>query len=292
MTPHFIAVDWGTSRLRAYLVGADNSVIAETASDEGMAKLAKNDFAAVLARHVDPWRKAHPGLKVLMAGMVGSRNGWCEAPYVACPAPVLAIAAGGSRVRMADGDEALIVPGLCCVNDGVADVMRGEETLILGAGIESGTVVLPGTHSKWATLRNGRIESFRTYMTGEFFALLTGHSVLRLLAEEPEDQAGFAKGLAASARPGGLTHQAFAARAEVLLGALSGRQVKPYLSGLLIGNELRAVSDNTKTALVVADRGVAANYCAAMEALGIAVRLMPPRDCLVAGLARVLAAVK
>jgi 2-dehydro-3-deoxygalactonokinase len=290
MTPRFIAVDWGTSRLRAYLVGDNNRVLAETASEEGMAKVPKDGFAAVLARHIDPWLQAYRGLKVLMAGMVGSRNGWAEAPYVACPAPVLAIAGGGARVRMAGGGEALIVPGLSFDNDGIADVMRGEETLILGTGVESGTVVLPGTHSKWAWLDNGRIEKFRTYMTGEFFALLTGHSVLRLLAEEPEDQGGFAKGLAASARTGGLTHQAFAARAQVLMGALSGREVRPYISGLLIGNELRDVSDNTNRAIVVADGGIADNYREAMAALGMTVRLMTPRDCLIAGLARVLAA--
>jgi 2-dehydro-3-deoxygalactonokinase len=290
MSARFIAVDWGTSRLRAYLVGDGNAVLAETAGEDGMAKVPKDGFAAVLDRYIGPWLAANSDLSVIMAGMVGSRNGWAEVPYVKCPAPVLAIAGGGIKVRMANGDDALIVPGLSCRNDGIADVMRGEETLILGTGVTDGTVVLPGTHSKWATLANGRIESFRTFMTGEFFALLTSHSVLRLLAEEPDDQASFAKGFAASARPGGLLHQAFAARTEVLLGGLTGHQVRPYISGLLIGNELRTVSDNTKQVTVVADGQLAENYRLAMTVLGMTATLMPPRDCLISGLARILAA--
>jgi 2-dehydro-3-deoxygalactonokinase len=291
MTPRFIAVDWGTSRFRAYLVGSGTSVLAETASEEGMSALAKDQFAPVLSRHVGAWLAEAPGLPVVMAGMVGSRNGWAEAPYVACPAPAIAIAHGGVRVQMADGCYALIAPGLSCRNDGIGDVMRGEETLILGTGVESGTVVLPGTHSKWARLRNGRIESFRTYMTGEFFALLTTHSVLRLLSEEPEDQEGFAKGLAAAARPGSVLHQAFAARTEVLLGTLSGREVKAYLSGLLIGNELRHVTEETANLIVVAEGRLGQNYLDAMKWLGMTARLMAPRDCLIAGLSRILAAV-
>jgi 2-dehydro-3-deoxygalactonokinase len=282
-----IAIDWGTSRFRGYLV-VDGEIIDRMASDEGMAATAKDAFAAVLMKNCAGWLSRHPQAPITMAGMVGSRNGWMEVPYAQCPAGPEDIARSAGRVLAADGVSASIIPGLLCRNDGIADVMRGEETLIIGCGAEEGTVIQPGTHSKWARLSKGRIAGFRTFMTGEFFALLSQHSILRLLAEPAVDNAGFAQGLEAAERPGGLGHIAFSARARVLDGTLKGRDVAAYLSGMLIGLELReATADASGPLFLIADGRMAENYAAAIARRGLVARLFAPEDCLVKGLARI-----
>ncbi|MCE1236901.1 MAG: 2-dehydro-3-deoxygalactonokinase [Hyphomicrobiales bacterium] len=291
--PVCVAVDWGTTRFRAHLVGGDGRLLAGVASDDGMSRVAAGAFEGVLTRLCGLWLRDHPGIPVLMAGMVGSRNGWREAPYVACPAEPASIAAGVLTFEIAGGVRVDIVPGLV-VDDTIADVMRGEETQILGVGVDDAIVVLPGTHSKWAVLRKGRIETFRTYMTGEVFALFTGGSVLRLLAEPPADaaaeRAAFRRGLAAASAPGGLLANAFQARAGVLTGRLAPQDVEPYVSGLLIGSE---ISEATKSApadlpvLLVADGVVATNYREAIEAAGRSVAVVDPERAFVDGLIRI-----
>jgi 2-dehydro-3-deoxygalactonokinase len=277
----FIAVDWGTSRLRAYLVDGAGAVVDRVGAEDGMAKVAPGAFAATLARHIAAW---DPGLPVIMAGMVGSRNGWREAPYAACPADVAAILNGALRLDAEAGRPVWLLPGLSCRDDGVSDVMRGEETLILGAGLRDGLVILPGTHSKWAALRQGRIVSFRTFMTGEFYGLFREHSILRLLAKEPEAPSGYAKGLAAARREGGLTHLAFSARTGVLAGDLSPEEVLPYLSGLLIGGEIRNAASAPEPAVLVAEGTIADTYDEALMAQGFAPRLIAPEDAFIAGI--------
>ena len=131
-----------------------------------------------------------------------------------------------AQVDLGDGLSGMIVPGLTARDSaGVPDVMRGEETKLAGCGVADGIVVSPGTHAKWVRMAGGTIEGFATYMTGDFYGALTDHTILGKLAEEPEDEAGFARGLEASKRPGGLTHLAFSARTLVLMGELPGAQV-------------------------------------------------------------------
>jgi 2-dehydro-3-deoxygalactonokinase len=277
----FIAVDWGTSRFRAYLVDGAGSVLDRVGSQEGMSAVAPGAFPEVLARHIGAW----PRLPVIMAGMVGSRNGWREVPYAACPAGAAEIAGGALRLEPVDGRPVSILPGLSCRNDGIFDVMRGEETLILGSGLADGAVILPGTHSKWARVKSGRIVSFRTFMTGEFYALLSQHSILRLLGREPPDHGGFAKGLAAARRPGGLTHQAFSARAAVLAGDLEPEEVLAYLSGLLIGAEVAGATQEPRAAVLVAEGALAENYAEALAAAGMTARVIAPEAAFIAGIA-------
>lgn len=290
-TPRLIAVDWGTTRLRAWLVGTDGSVLQRVSGDDGIMTVPAGGYPATLRRHVGAWLAAHGALPIVLAGMVGSRNGWVEAPYVACPAGFDAVAAALVSVDLGDGLSARIVPGLTTRDaDGVPDVIRGEEVKLAGAGIADGTVVTPGTHGKWARLAGGRVTSFATFMTGEFYAALSGHTILGRLAEEPEDEAGFARGLEASRRPGGLTHQAFSARSLALMGDLPGRQVGPYLSGLLVGNEVRhglAMQDPGET-VVVADGVLARAYGAAFAATGHPVRILDPDTVFLRGLTHLL----
>jgi 2-dehydro-3-deoxygalactonokinase len=289
--PRLIAVDWGTSRLRAMLVSAEGAILDQTSADEGIMAVPPGGFPAVLRRIIAPWLDRRGRLPVMMAGMVGSRNGWIEAPYAACPASLGDLAHRVVEVPF-DGADVRLVPGLARRDpDGTPDVMRGEETKVAGVGLANGTIVTPGTHSKWISIRNGGIDAFASFMTGDFYAALIGHTIIGRLAEEPEDSAGFEKGLAAARRKGGLTHQAFAARTSVLLGDMPGNRVGPYLSGLLIGSEIvngLALDRPPGEIVVVADGVFGRNYTRAFEAFGVPVRIVDPETTFITGLIRIL----
>jgi len=173
--------------------------------------------------------------------MAGSRQGWVEAPYVACPAGPDELR---QRLHWIEPGRIALVPGLSDEQGEVPDVMRGEEVQIFGAmrlaGLTDGLFVLPGTHSKWATVRDGRITGFRTYMTGEVYGLLSQHSILArtLDADAALDEAVFLRGVTRAGNGQGLLHNAFGVRALALFGRLPPAESASYLSGLLIGEEL------------------------------------------------------
>lgn len=268
-----IAVDWGTSRLRMWLVDETGQPIAEQDSDEGIARLT-GGHAAVFARLTARW----PRVPAIMAGMVGSRQGWREAPYVPCPATAAAISARLMRFETPDGIPIAIVPG-AAVTTGDADVMRGEETqllgLIAGAPEFSGTVILPGTHSKWARLDKGTILSFRTFMTGELFELLSQKSFLRhSVAERGGDlpaSPAFAEAVRRTTVDGlPFLSALFPIRARQLLSDTRPEDNLAYLSGLVIGGEIAAARAGLLAAgervLIVGARSLAHAY---REALAI-----------------------
>lgn len=245
-----LALDWGSTHLRAYLLGADGAILDERDADAGASAINGDAraYAGALEAVAGPWLAARPDLPIVACGMIGSQHGWREAPYVACPAGAADLAGALARVD-AGRQTVAIVPGVSCRGeDGVPDVIRGEETQIVGALAmrpelaSASTIVLPGTHSKWASVEDGRIAQFATYMTGELFALLRAHSVLgRLMQGEdapPED--GFDAGVQAAAGSGGLTHQLFAVRTLGLTGEMAPAALSGYLSGLLIGSEIDA----------------------------------------------------
>ena len=244
MAPALLAVDWGTSALRGALLAADGTVLAEHAAPRGLLSVPPGGWAAAFEAEFGAWLAAHPGLPCLMAGMVGSRQGWVEAPYCACPANLADLAA---RLCWVQPGRVAIVPGLSVEVDGLPDVMRGEETQVFGAlallGLSQATLVLPGTHSKWVTVQGGRITHFATHMTGEVYALLRQQSILARTL--PADDAAwvaeaFDRGVAQAQAPGGLLHHLFAVRALSLFDRHDGPWLASYLSGLLIGDELRA----------------------------------------------------
>lgn len=299
MRQRFIVADWGTTRFRAYLVEG-GAVVAETASPEGVSALEPGEHAGVFRRACGSWLEAHPEAPVALVGMVGSREGWVVAPYVPCPAGPAEIGHAMVPVDLGQGRSARIVPGLESPSGKTGiDVMRGEETLALGAGVRDGLVCLPGTHSKWVTLRDGRIERFATYMTGELYGLLRHHSMIGRPAVEPEDPEGFAQGLEAALRNApaegrgvGLLHLLFGARAATVTGRLSPERLGPYLSGLLTGDEvagaLGQLSPPVEVA-IVAEEGRGGLYEAALARHGLPTRRVEPREALIAGLGRILA---
>lgn len=242
-TPRLIALDWGTTSLRARLIDGTGSTLATRSSADGILHVPAGGFPAVLQRVGGDWLAAHR-VPVIASGMVGSRQGWVEAPYLPCPAGPAEAAAQLARVPLGGGATLAIVPGLLCRgDDGEADVMRGEETQLWGADLPAGAcAVLPGTHSKWAwTGLQGRVETFQTWMTGESFGLLTQHGLLGRLMAPAEGFAaddfddGVRLGLA---RPAQLLHTVFAARTAGLTGQRAPQALADFLSGMLIGAEV------------------------------------------------------
>jgi 2-dehydro-3-deoxygalactonokinase len=238
-----LAVDWGTTAFRAALLDPAGQVLHEEASSDGILTKKPAEFAPFLeavygrlAENLNPL--------VLMSGMVGSANGWQVAPYCACPAGFGEVS---SHLHWIDPGRVAIVPGLSCEHVHAPDVMRGEETQILGAmrlmGLSDGCFVLPGSHSKWAWVEGGRILRFKTLMTGEFFAALGQHTILAKTVDAgaPLDEAAFVQGVERARQPDGLLHQAFAARTLALFDRMGPAALGSYLSGLCIGEELRAM---------------------------------------------------
>ena len=241
ITPAWIAVDWGTSHLRAWAMSANGTVLAQASSDRGMGRLDRAGFEPALLALVGPWLQG--STPVIACGMVGSRQGWVEAPYAATPCPPQ----GSSFARAQSDDPRLavrVIPGIKQLHP--ADVMRGEETQIAGYLAQNkgwdGVICLPGTHTKWAHISAGEIVSFQTFMTGELFATLATQTVLRhSIAADGWDDAAFDTGLAdAYGRPEKLAGRLFSLRAEGLLHDLPGAAARARLSGLLIGAELAA----------------------------------------------------
>lgn len=294
MPKPLIALDWGTTRARAFLIAEAGDVLQRRSADQGIQSVPAGGYPAAFEALAGDFRRARPDAAIVLAGMVGSRNGWVEAPYVACPASPEEIAAAGLRVALADGAAATILPGLSC-DDGAFDVMRGEETLIVGLGLKDGIACLPGTHSKWAEIRGGRIMRFASFMTGEVYGLLRQQSILARLAQEPagDDAAdGRRRGLAAAGRAGGLLNAAFAARTEVLAGRMAGGAVGPFLSALLVAQEIAgacALFGRPERVHLVADGMLADSYAAALAEAGLVIETTTPEAAFVAGVTRLSA---
>lgn len=273
--PRLIAVDWGTSSLRGALLDETGRVLEQKSAPLGILNVPNGDFARVFAEQFSEWVKTG-GVPCLISGMAGSRQGWAEAPYVACPAGPAELA---QHLHWIERGRIAIVPGLSDTQGDVPDVMRGEEVQIFGAmrlaGLADGLFVLPGTHSKWATARDGRVIRFRTFMTGELYGLFVQHSLLArtLDAAAPLDEAAFLRGVTQAASGGGLLHDAFGVRALGLFGRLSPAQSASYLSGLLIGEELEAqkLPENGEV-IVIGASALVERYALALAKKGAKVR--------------------
>jgi len=278
-----IAVDWGTSSFRAYRLDAHGTILDTRASPRGILTVADGRFAETLREEVGPWLDGER--RLVLSGMIGSRQGWREAPYVPCPAGLEEIRQALIPLEFDWPGKAWLAPGLTCRTDGVPDVMRGEEVQILGAlgalqGGE-GLVCLPGTHSKWARVAGAKIQGFETHMTGESFAVLRQHSILgRLMPpagqeHDPDDRA-FAAGLARARTGGGLLHHLFGARSLGLMGDLPVAGLPAYLSGLLIGHELAATAHIAGPVHLIGSDLLTERYAKALTLAGRDARPMAP----------------
>lgn len=272
--PDLIAVDWGTTSLRGARLDEAGRVLEEKSAPLGILNVPNGDFAGVFASLFSDWMKP-TGSVCLISGMAGSRQGWVEAPYVACPAGPEELK---RHLHWIEPGRIALVPGLSVERGEVPDVMRGEEVQIFGAmrlaGMTDGLFVLPGTHSKWATLSGGRVTGFRTSMTGEFYGLLSQHSILSrtLDADAPLDEATFMRGVTRASEGNGLLHDAFGVRALALFDRLSPVQSASYLSGLLIGEELRHEATAARDVVAIGAPALTARYALALKTRGVAVR--------------------
>src|ERR1044072_5817925 len=281
-----IGLDWGTTSCRAYLIGADGAVLERLADGPGILKVENGAFGAALDTMVGRWDAKLP---IILSGMIGSRQGWCEAPYARCPAGADDIVKRLATIDHA-GRAIALVPGLSTENGGMPDVMPGGEMQVFGALAlserDDGLFLLPGTHSKWVEVSGGRIVSFRTFMTGEVFGALKDHTILGRLMNEGSDAEGFARGVregAALGSAGALLNRMFATRTYGLMDKLTGAALADYLSGLLIGAEVAEATRQTRSAVtIIASRTLAQRYTDALGLLGHQSALAPD-DCVAAG---------
>jgi 2-dehydro-3-deoxygalactonokinase len=291
--PSLLALDWGTSSVRAYLLGTDGAIVDMRAEPWGIMHTPGGDFAAALTMLTGPWRDRFPGLKAIASGMIGSAQGWREAPY--CEAPAGAAELAAALVTVGTGNGRLyLVPGVRRGGKN-PNVMRGEETQILGAlslapDLEKDSlVILPGTHSKWVSVHEARIIDFATYMTGELFAVLRDHSILGRPAKAVQREAGalgidwtaFERGASAVRdSAGGLSALLFSTRTLVLTGQMEPAHSLDYLSGLLIGEEFRVARPKTQQPLtVIGDPALCARYQRAAVLFGLSAPRLIENPC-------------
>lgn len=291
---YYAAVDWGTSSFRLWIIGEDGSVLAERRSGEGMTIAAKTGFHAVLDSHLAAV-EAPTHLPIVICGMAGARQGWKEAGYIDTPAALAAIA--GNAIAVPDVDRDIrILPGLAQRDGRCPDVMRGEETQLLGAaGMLGGgrhVVCMPGTHSKWVRLCDETVEGFSTFMTGELFEVISRHTILSHAVADAEaiepDGAAFLDAVArAKESPALATNMLFSVRAGQLLDGLSAADAKARLSGTLIGLEIAgalASAASVDGICLVGSGLLGSLYRAALESQGLAPQLVDADEAVRAGL--------
>ncbi|WP_018238946.1 2-dehydro-3-deoxygalactonokinase [Ensifer sp. BR816] len=291
---YYAAVDWGTSSFRLWIIGEDGTVLAERRSAEGMTTAVRTGFHAVLDSHLAAVA-APAHLPIIICGMAGARQGWREAGYLDTPATLGAIA--GNAIAVPDVDRDIrILPGLAQRDGRHPDVMRGEETQLLGAAgmLDGGRhlVCMPGTHSKWVRLSGQTVDGFSTYMTGELFDAISKHTILSHAVVEADtiaaDSAVFAEAVTrARETPALATNLLFSVRAGQLLHGLGSADARARLSGTLIGLEIAgalASAGSVDGICLVGSGRLGTLYRSALESQGLAVRLVDADEAVRAGL--------
>jgi len=273
---NLIGVDWGTSSLRANLIDENGEVLARLQSPDGIMQVSNGDFESALMRLLEPWMVDN-NMPMIASGMITSRNGWIETPYLSVPTGADQLAAALTQYSLSNGDLLHFVTGVTDQQEGVPDVMRGEETQIAGAvesGLVDGTCIMPGTHSKWVTIRYGRIIKFETVMTGEVFEALRNHTILgKLMTDNAFNEEGFRQGVAAGINAGPrLLQTLFSVRTLPLFERLEEEKVADYLSGMLIGAEIQGARSNysidSKPITIIGREDLANRYELALQVSG------------------------
>lgn len=280
-----VGVDWGSSNLRVMQIARGGDILELRTDPRGASLLAAADFSAVLQDVAAGWLGSVP---VLVCGMAGARGKWLEAGYSPCPAGIADLIPVPLDLEAA---AARLVPGVSLMQDGdLSDVMRGEETQVMGAGDIDGLIVTPGTHSKWARVEDGRILDFRTYMTGELFKAIRAETMLGVGMDEiGRDHAAFQEGVQRALDDPALTAALFSVRIETLAGRLETASAADYLSGLLIGSEISGQKGSRHQAItLVGAATLTARYADALAMAGFSdVRVIDGLAATAAGLWRI-----
>lgn len=291
-------VDWGSSSFRAYRFDESGRVIDTLSTALGIKFVSDdlsnqhkgiNKFEHTFLDLIGHWLE--PGDTVLLSGMITSVNGWCETPYLECPVSLSAITAQMTE-KQVNGISLQFLPGVC-QRSPKADVMRGEELQLIGAlqSREKTTMVMPGTHSKWAIAEQDSLLEFRTIATGELFDVLLNHSLIGQLATGDQwRQERFIEGVATAYHSGGIVSELFACRSGVLLNSLEALSVSSYLSGLLIGNEIRegmAITGHSEHVTLIGNNSLCTHYRDAFQHLSLAAD-MPTADAAESGFVKLI----
>jgi 2-dehydro-3-deoxygalactonokinase len=275
----FIALDWGTTSFRAYHAGADGTVLNECSAPMGILSVDGQKFSEALETQIGDWDKSLP---VLASGMITSRQGWIERPYVDCPAGVSDLARSLHKHTTDVGRTIYFATGLHLASPTLGhDVMRSEETQVFGALGQASHFITPGTHSKWIDVEGDQITNFATYVTGETFAALRQHTILsRLMTTDEPDDLGFTRGVIKSlSDPSGLLHSLFSVRSLGLYDEIGGAALSSYLSGLVIGAEVgHALLSRRKRAdyMILASPKIGGRYKQALDIAGVTARYGDP----------------
>lgn len=266
-----IAINWGTSNFRAYKLDTRGAVVVERSSGRGAISVPSGSFSDALMAEVGDWIRAGE-TKINMSGMVGSRNGWKEAPYVKLPATFDDVVARVIRSDM-DRFDSRIVPGLIGTDEcGVPEVMRGEETELFGCEVPQGVdhLCLPGTHTKWVRIDGARVAGFTTSMTGDLYRAIREGTILRDCTQhESADEEAFLLGVARSKQPGNLAHHLFGVRTLVLAGGMLKSSASSYLSGLLIGHEVKSIERASNSVHLIGDASLCKLYARALREFNV-----------------------
>lgn len=275
-----LALDWGTTSFRAYLFDSDKNLVETRSADAGI-MLVNDGFEKVYYQQIGDWLKQYRDIQVIASGMITSKQGWVETPYLPCPASLGDLSKNLTRYETSHGNVIFFVPGVCQKSP-TPNIMRGEETQMAGMKSNSAmTAVLPGTHSKWIRMEGDTIRYFSTFMTGEIFAALTQHTILGRLLTDGSDPEGFAAGVkdgySGSEEAGGILSKLFGARAMPLLNLMNPDSIRDYISGLLLGTEIQEAIKSGfgqhVTPVICGSAELAERYRAALELCSIQTEL-------------------
>ena len=278
--PGFVAIDWGSSRFRAYLVDITGNTLDQAESDQGIFRCEKGAYENTLWHACKHWLQHKRKIPILMAGMTGSRDGWFETQYLPCPVSIHSLCDNIVQIPDLHSHPVYIVPGISVTSSsGLPDVIRGEETQIFGAldpSLRNNLLVcVPGTHSKWIRVKNNQITRFSTFMTGEVFSVIQQcGSISSLLDECDFNKDTFLAGVDVSQNKGGLLHHIFSIRARVVSGQNGMNPDKNYLSGMLIGAEIKSALElypDVTDMRIIGAGALIHDYSLAFSALGISV---------------------
>lgn len=272
----WLIIDWGTTNFRAFAMGEGGSLINKTEHPLGLLQVKDGQFSLSLKTVLEDWLGDYQHLPIFMAGMIGSAQGWVNTPYVETPVTINQLAKKSHQFQLPWGALATIIPGVSYQSSGNIDVMRGEEVQLFGLQAlerENDFVALfPGTHCKHMHINANKLSSFTTFMTGELFSILLNHSILGTgLPNQKESLNAFKKGISESTKKP-LTNQLFYTRTHRLFGDINETEVSEYLSGLLIGEELKTLT--TKNIYLVGDNELCCRYQKACQILGIQVTII------------------